>query len=154
LGADRLVGQVATASGWRPVAYTLDGTEIDSFMADIGIGEQSTICDCPRLFSTSPSGTTLAWVDGDELVAIAAGVPRRYALPDGVKIIDLDLADEAVVLNRATGPATLLDLRDGTATEQPIEGYATIALGVDPSIPVGDDHRPRAGCSAASAAAG
>ncbi len=136
LGADRLVGQVATSSGWRPVAYTLDGTEIDSFIADIGIGEQSALCDCPRLFSISPTGLAVAWVDGDELVSIVAGAPRRHAIPDGFKIIDIDLTDEAVVLNRATGAATLVDLRDGTAAELPIEGYATIAVGVDPTNPV------------------
>ncbi len=137
LGADRLVGQVVTSSGWRPVAYTLDGTEIDSFIADIGIGDQSALCDCPRLFSISPTDMTLAWVDGDELVTIVAGVARRYALSDGFKIIDIDLTDEAVVLNRAAGAATLVDLRDGTSTKLPLEGYATVAIGVDPSTPVG-----------------
>jgi hypothetical protein len=133
LANDRLVGQQRTPMGWRPVAFALDGTADASFEADLGIGEQSSLCDCPRLFSVSPSGDTLAWIEGRDLVVLRNGLPERIALTDGSKVSDLDLTDTAAIIDRASTPATLVDLRDGSVVDLPVVGVATLALGAAPA---------------------
>jgi hypothetical protein len=132
-GLDIYVGQTVEADGWwRPVLFTSDGTADVQFWEDLGVaGPFSPQADPPRLFSVSPTGSTIAWVQSGQLF-IADG--RTFDIPDGSKVIELDMTDDFIALSRASTPASLLDLRTGEWYDSPALGRLTISFR-DPGTP-------------------
>jgi hypothetical protein len=127
-GLDIFVGQRTLAdSSWEPVLITPDGTEDRQLWIELGVlGPHSPLGDPPRLFSVSPTGSTIGWVRSDRF-ELADG--RSFKIPAGSKVIEADLTDNYVALSRGAGPGQLIDLRTGDAFPVPIStGRVTISL--------------------------
>lgn len=136
-GLDIFVGQsLDPDGGYRPLILNAGGQgNDDRFWRDLGVlGPFDTSSDSPRLFSVSPTGSTIGWVDGDRFV-LADG--RSFKIPPGSKIIEVDLADKFVALTRTESNAQIIDLTTGDAFPVPAAGRVTISLApvVVPSPP-------------------
>lgn len=131
-GLDILVGQSVEEGGtWRPVLITQAGLTDDQFWADLGLaGPFGPDLAAPRLFSVSPSGSTIGWLDGDRFV-LADG--RSFAIAGGSNvtgtITEVDLTDDFAALSREGGVGQILDLRTGDVFPAPAAGRLTISLG-------------------------
>lgn len=130
-GLDILVGQSQEDGGrWRPVLITQAGFTDDQFWADLGVaGPFGPDTDEPRLFSVSPTGSTIGWLDGDRFV-LADG--RSFVIPTGSnvtgKVTEVDLTDDFVALSREGGLGQIIDLRTGDGFPAPVAGRLTISL--------------------------
>ena len=128
-GLDIYVGQTSSDDGvnWTPFLMAIgDGTQQPEFWAELGVaGPHSSAGDPPRLFSVSPTGSTIGWVHSD-LFVLADG--RSFPIPDGSKVWEVDLTDNFVALTRAEGPGSIIDLRTGVAYPAPAAGRLTISL--------------------------
>jgi hypothetical protein len=128
-GLDIYVGQTSSDDGvnWTPFLMTIgDGTQQPEFWAELGVaGPHSSAGDPPRLFSVSPTGSTIGWVHSD-LFVLDDG--RSFPIPDGSKVWEVDLTDNFVALTRAEGPGSIIDLRTGVAYPAPAAGRLTISL--------------------------
>ena len=143
--ADQLVGEGTLFAGGRtPLRLTQDGQyDISTFL---GAGVRPPLDDAddaPRLFSVSASGRTVAWVEGNGLVVSDGTEPRTVPIPDGARVVELDLADDYAAITRADAPGTILDLRTGASFPVPMAGRVTISLAdpgdttVPPTAPSG-----------------
>ena len=128
-GLDIYVGQTRLDNGgsWTPFLATIgDGVQHPEGWAELGVaGPHSSGGDPPRLFSVSPSGSTTGWVHSD-LFVLADG--RSFPMPDGSKVVEVDLTDNYVALTRGAGAGTLIDLRTGDSYAAPAAGRLTISL--------------------------
>lgn len=127
-GLDIYVGETSSDDGanWTPYLATTDGTQQPEFWAELGVaGPHSSAGDPPRLFSVSPSGSTIGWVHSD-LFVLDDG--RSFPIPDGSKVWEVDLTDNFVALTRAEGPGSIIDLRTGATYDAPAAGRLTISL--------------------------
>lgn len=128
-GLDIYVGQTRLDNGgsWTPFLATIgDGVQHPEGWAELGVaGPHSSGGDPPRLFSVSPSGSTIGWVHSD-LFVLADG--RSFPMPDGSKVVEVDLTDNYVALTRGAGAGTLIDLRTGDSYAAPAAGRLTISL--------------------------
>ncbi len=128
-GLDIYVGQTRLDNGgsWTPFLATIgDGVQHPEGWAELGVaGPHSSGGDPPRLFSVSPSGSTIGWVHSD-LFVLANG--RSFPMPEGSKVVEVDLTDNYVALTRGAGAGTLIDLRTGDSYAAPAAGRLTISL--------------------------
>ena len=128
-GLDIYVGQTRLDNGgsWTPFLATIgDGVQHPEGWAELGVaGPHSSGGDPPRLFSVSPSGSTTGWVHSD-LFVLANG--RSFPMPEGSKVVEVDLTDNYVALTRGAGAGTLIDLRTGDSYAAPAAGRLTISL--------------------------
>ena len=92
--------------------------------AELGLQRTYPGCDteCPRLFTISPDGGTIAWVEGAddaELVVHEDSAPQRIPLGFPPQETSLDIApDGAFLLARAPAPVQAVRVaRDGTVSE-------------------------------------
>lgn len=128
--ADQIVGEGELFAGGRtPLRLTQDGQyDISTFL---GAGVRPPLDDAdeaPRLFSVSASGRTVAWVEGNGLVVSDGTEPRTVPIPDGARVVELDLADDYAAITRADAPGTILDLRTGASFPVPMAGRVTISM--------------------------
>lgn len=127
---EQLVGEGELFAGGRtPIRVTQDGQfDISTFLSEGITPPLASNGDDPRLFSVSPTGRTIGWIAGDEFVVAAAGRPYRLSIPDGSKVVEVDLSDTYVAFTRADGPGTIVDLRNGDAFTAPSPGRITLSL--------------------------
>lgn len=126
-GLDVLVGTgtPSTTGGRVPLLITQAGGTGKGYWQQLGVPALVTQGDEPRLFSVSPSGSTVGWVHSDQFV-LADG--RSFPMPDGSKVVEVDLTDNYVALTRGAGAGTLIDLRTGDSFAAPAAGRLTISL--------------------------
>ena len=125
-GLDIYVGQTVEEGGWwRPLLFH-NGIADTQFWEDLGVaGPFNPQLDPPRLFSVSATGSTIAWVQSSQLFLDDG---RVFDIPDGSKVIELDMTDDFIALSRASTVASLLDLRTGTWYDAPALGRLTISF--------------------------
>lgn len=136
-GLDIYVGQTGDETTWAPFLMTIGGGQVDTaYWTELGVAGPHSGANAPRLFSVSPSGSTIGWVQGDQFVVANGG---SFKIPDGSNvtsdIIDVDLTDEYVALTRVEGVGQLIDLRTGDAFPSPAAGRLTISLRTPESTP-------------------
>lgn len=129
-GLDIYVGQTGDDTTWSPFVMTIPEGQLDrEFWTGLGVAGPHSGAEAPRLFSVSPSGSTIGWVQGDQFV-LASGA--SFKIPEGSNvtsgIIDVDLTDDYVALTRAEGVGQLIDLSTGDGFPAPAAGHLTISL--------------------------
>ena len=136
-GAGFIAGEYFSEIGTGPYFLSLDGVTVNP--NDFGLAEEYEWCDvCPGNFATDPSGTRIAWVEGDLMVVFDRNTGNRIAearLPAGigVDVDSLELLGNTVIVNvydRTTGvigSAYVVGF-DGTSTRLSVPGRATFDL--------------------------
>ena len=125
---DLVVGEGSLFAGGRTPIHFVPSTGMNDGTVFVTAGVVAPLADdgeAPRLFSVSPSGRMIGWIEGDEFV-LSDGF--RYTIPEGSNVVEVDLGDTYVAFTRADGPGTIIDLRDGTAFTAPAAGRITISM--------------------------
>jgi hypothetical protein len=141
LGADgSIVGEYYVEATSGPLMLRTDGSPLID-PASLGLeGQYSDCATCPHLFSVSPDGRRIGWIENGALVVVDAANGRRQLdgpLPPDLAehVTGLEIGANELVLNRSdvtTGTAqagTIIAVIDGSATSFPIPvaGLATLA---------------------------
>ena len=135
LGGVTAVGEFYAEASRGLLSVREDGTTIDP--TSLGLEESYVDCsDCPRLYTITPNGQRLAWLDGNSLVVVDLGTGaevQRAGVPGDVaaSVDDIALSDNIAVLNRTTadgswGNAVIVDLGGAAPVfiDVPIPGFA------------------------------
>ena len=107
LGGVTAVGEFYAEASRGLLSVREDGTTIDP--TSLGLEESYVDCsDCPRLYTITPNGQRLAWLDGNSLVVVDLGTGaevQRAGVPGDVaaSVDDIALSDNIAVLNRIDG---------------------------------------------------
>lgn len=136
-GSGLIVGEYFSSITSGPFFLSLDGVTINP--NDLGLSSSYDDCAvCPSRFATDPSGTRIAWVEGDLLVVFDRNAGTRIAetrLPVGLgrDVDSIDLLGNTAIINaydRTTGilGAAHVVGFDGTSTQLPTPGRATFDL--------------------------
>jgi hypothetical protein len=136
-GSGFIVGEYYSEIGTSPYFLSLDGVTVDP--NDLGLAELYEWCDlCPGSFATDPSGTRIAWIEGDLMVVFDRSAGRRIAetrLPAaiGPDVDSIEILGNTAIVNvydRTTGVigAAYVVGFDGTSTRLTIPGRATFDL--------------------------
>ena len=135
LGGVTAVGEFYAEANRGLLSVREDGTTIDP--TSIGLEESYFDCsDCPRLYTITPNGQRLAWLDGNSLVVVDLGTGaevQRAGVPGDVaaSVDDIALSDNIAVLNRVAadgswGNAVIVDLGGAAPVfvDVPTPGFA------------------------------
>ena len=116
LGGVTAVGEFYAEASRGLLSVREDGTTIDP--TSLGLEESYVDCsDCPRLYTITPNGQRLAWLDGNSLVVVDLGTGaevQRAGVPGDLaaSVDDIALSDNIAVLNRTDGRRFVGQCRD------------------------------------------
>lgn len=126
--ADQLVGEGTLFDGGRtPIRTTQDNQfDLSTFLSS---GVVAPLGDADaRLFSVSPTGRTIVWLQGNTLTVLDGHPARTLTVTDGASVTELDVSDAYVALTRGDGMGTIIDLQTGQAYDAPAAGRLTLSM--------------------------
>lgn len=127
-GTGQLVGEGTLFDGGRtPIRTTQDNQfDLSTFLSS---GVVAPLGDADaRLFSVSPTGRTIVWVQGNTLTVLDGHPARTLTVTDGASVTELDVSDSYVALTRGAGMGTIIDLQTGQDYEAPAAGRLTLSM--------------------------
>ena len=127
-GTGQLVGEGTLFDGGRTPIRTTQDNQFDlSTFLSMGVVAPLGDADA-RLFSVSPTGRTIVWLQGNTLTVLDGHPARTLTVTDGASVTELDVSDAYVALTRGDGMGTIIDLQTGQDYEAPAAGRLTLSM--------------------------